>query len=55
VSIKAAVRRQPVAASINALKLKSYAKGIYDTSGHIINQCKKDPNHWMLLVGWGRD
>lgn len=55
VSIKAAVRRQPVAVSLNAAKIKQYHKGVFDTSSSLINNCKGEHNHWMLLVGYGRD
>ena len=54
ISMKAAVHRQPVAVSINASKMKNYEKGIFETNNYV-NPCKKDPNHWMLLVGYGRD
>ena len=42
-----------MAASINAEKLKNYSKGIYEAE--IFQTCKTAPNHWMLLVGYGRD
>lgn len=47
--------RQPLAVSINGAKLKNYEKGVFDTNNILINECKTDPNHWMLLVGYGRD
>ena len=54
-AIKAAVRRQPLAASINAAKIQHYSKGVFDTSHLFLQNCKAQHNHWMLMVGYGRD
>lgn len=47
------VYHQPVAVSINAGPLKKYASGVYKSN--LALPCKHEPNHWMLLVGYGRD
>lgn len=48
--MKNAVYQQPIATSINAAKIKSYTSGVYESG---ILGCKTDPNHWMVVVGWG--
>lgn len=50
-NLKGAVKYQPVAASINADKIKSYKSGVY--SPGLFSSCKTSPNHWVTIVGYG--
>ena len=52
-NLRGAVRAQPVVASINADKIQHYKSGVY--SSPIYNKCKANPNHWVLIVGYGTE
>ena len=52
-NIKASVNYQPVIASINGSKIKSYSSGIFSSS--LLSSCKTDPNHWVSIVGYGAE
>lgn len=55
-SIMNAVSFQPVAVSLNSGPLKDYSHGVFKSkSVGNISLCKHEPNHWMMLVGYGRD
>ena len=50
-NLRGAVKAAPVAASINADKLQSYKSGVFSSS--LLSKCKTNPNHWVLIVGYG--
>lgn len=53
ISIKAAIKHQPIAAHISLSKLKNYKNGVYTEDITTLKKCDTTGDHWMTMIGYG--